>query len=366
MGGPMENFSPKRVSASEVARRAGVSTAAVSYVMNNKPGVAAETRRRVLAVAAELGFKPNNASMAFGLDRTGVIGLVLPNISNPVFPRFAQGVIAAAAEEGHDVFVATTQDDADTLSKIVSTLVARNVDGVILAAALREDATAMRTLRTARIPYVYLSRKSPYLEGDFVGIDDFAAASELMEHILSHGYDSIASVCGPRHSTSSLAREQAFVQTAAARGVAIPSHHKISTQLNNEGGRAAAERIFAGARPPRAIVCGSDAIAIGIMEYAMDHGIRVPHDVVVAGSDGLPLSISRLIDLTTIVQPHVEMARESFAMLLKRMKASSTQYQSLLLQHWIKIGRTCGCDPAVDRGRQSGSELEATGSGHGG
>lgn len=361
MGESVENLHPRRVSANEVARQAGVSTAAVSYVMNNKPGVAAETRRRILAVAAELGFRPNNASMAYGLDRTGVIGLVLPNISNPVFPRFAQGVIAAAAQHSYEVFVATTQDDADTLRQIVSTLVARNVDGVILAAALREDATALRTLRTAKIPYVYLSRKSPYLEGDFVGIDDFAAASELMEHILSHGYTNIASVIGPRHSSSSLSREQAFVETAAAHGVTIAGRHKISTKLNNEGGREAARTIFSDRNPPQAIVCGSDAIAIGIMEYALDHGIRVPEDVAVAGSDGLPLSISRLIDLTTIVQPHVEMAQESFAMLLKRMKASSTQYQSLLCQHWIRIGRTCGCGPAVGGERPAGSVFEAAG-----
>lgn len=356
-----QNMRPMRVSANEVARQAGVSTASVSYVMNNKPGVAAETRRRILAVAAELGFKPTNASMAYGPDRTGVIGLVLPNISNPVFPRFAQGVIAAAAQESYEVFVATTQDDADTLSQIVSTLVARNVDGVILAAALREDATALRTLRTAKIPYVYLSRRSPKLEGDFVGIDDFAAGSQLMTHMLSHGYTNIASVIGPRHSTSSLAREQAFVETAAAHGISIPSRHKISTKLNNQGGQEAARRIFAGSNPPEAIVCGSDAIAIGIMEYALDHGIRVPEDVAVAGSDGLPLSISRLINLTTIVQPHVEMAQESFAMLLKRMKQSSTQYQSLLCQHWIRIGRTCGCDPAASDERQSEPVFETAG-----
>lgn len=328
-----------------MARAAGVSTAAVSYVMNNKPGVAPETRQHIKAVATKLGFRPRNASVVLAPDRTGVIGLVLPNIINPVFPRFSQGVIAGAAQHGYEIFVATTRDDPEVLSQVVSALVARNVDGVVLAAALREDATALRTLRTAKIPYVYLSRRSPYLEGDFVGIDDYAAATELMNHMLSHGYTNIASVCGPRFSTPSLSREQGFVQTAAAQGVKIASHHKISTHLNNDGGRAAAKRIFAGDNPPQAIVCGSDAIAIGIMEYALDNGIRIPEDVAVAGTDGLPLSTSHLIDLTTIVQPHVEMAQEAFDMLLKRMEKSSTQYQSLIFNHSLNIGRTCGCTP---------------------
>jgi LacI family transcriptional regulator, galactose operon repressor len=115
--------------------------------------------------------------------------LILPNIINPMFPRWAQGIITAAAESGYEVFVATTQDDPETLAQVTATLANRNVDGVFLAAALREDATTLRTLRTARIPYVRLSRRADFLQGDFVGIDDDAAASLLMEHMISPNVD---------------------------------------------------------------------------------------------------------------------------------------------------------------------------------
>jgi LacI family transcriptional regulator len=115
--------------------------------------------------------------------------LILPNIINPMFSRWAQGIITAAAESGYEVFVATTQDDPETLAQVTATLANRNVDGVILAAALREDATTLRTLRTARIPYVRLSRRADFLQGDFVGIDDDAAASLLMEHMISPNVD---------------------------------------------------------------------------------------------------------------------------------------------------------------------------------
>jgi LacI family transcriptional regulator len=340
---------PMPVSAAAVARVAGVSTATVSYVMNGKGGVSAETRRHIIRVANELGFRPRHAnSHATDLpdvQQTRVIGLVLPNIINPMFPRWSQGIITAAAEAGYEVFVSITQDDPAVLSQVTATMATRNVDGVILAAAFGDDASAMRTLRTARIPYVYLSRRSHFLDGDFVGIDDDAAGTQLMEHVLAHGYTDIATVIGPRFSTASLAREQAFVRTAASAGVTIGGERKISTRLNNEGGQLAAERLFAG-KPPRAVVCGSDEIAIGIMQYALGHGIRVPEDLAVVGSDGLPFSRSELINLTTIVQPQQEMANEAFSLLLKRINSSSNTYSSRICAHRLHIGRTCGCKPA--------------------
>ncbi len=178
-----------------------------------------------------------------------------------------------------------------------------------------------------------------------MGIDDDAAGTLLMQHILGHGYTEIATVVGPRFSTASLAREQAFVRTAAAAGVAISGDRKISTRVNNEGGRLAAERLFSSGRPPQAVVCGSDELAIGVMEYALARGLRIPDDVAVAGCDGLPHSRSGLINLTSIVQPQQEMAHEAFAMLLRRIEAPSGTYSTKVCPHRLHIGRTCGCTP---------------------
>ena len=337
---------PGRVSAAAVARAAGVSTATVSYVVNGRGGVAAETRRHVLAVADELGFRLPDPGRALDPHRTRVIGLVAPNIINPTYPRFAQSIVSAAAEAGYEVFVATTQDDLRVLGKIASTLVHRNVDGVVLTATFREDASALRTLRAARIPFVHLSRRSRYLEGDFVGIDDAGAATDLMRHVLGHGHTEIATVIGPRFSSASLAREQAFVREAARHGIDISGRRRISTELNNEGGRRAAARLLSADDPPRVIMCGSDEIAIGVMEHAVERGIRVPEDVAVTGHDGIPHSMSGLIGLTTVVQPHEEMGREAFGMLLKRIDKPSNTFQSLVCAHRLHIGRTCGCPPA--------------------
>lgn len=335
---------PPRVSAAMVARACGVSPATVSYVMNGKGGVAPDTRRHIIKIANELGYRPSESA---GTKRdptlSRVIGLVLPNIVNHMYTGWAEGVITAAAREGFEVFVATTQDDPDTLANVAATLAARNVDGVITAATLREDSRALRTLRQRRVPVIALSRRSDHLPGDFVGIDDYSAAAQLMQHVLEHGYREVATVIGPRFSSASHAREQAFVATAAAGGVTITGARKVSTSLNRDGGRAAAAALLRGPTPPRAIVCGSDEIAIGVMEEALTRGLRVPEDVAVVGSDGLPQSRSALIRLTTIVQPVREMAEQAFALLLEQLTGTSDAYAQVICEHRIHIGRTCGC-----------------------
>lgn len=334
-----------KVSAAAVARASGVSPATVSYVMNGRTGVSTETRRHVVKIANELGYRPSGHGNLPDPLLTRVVGLILPNIVNQMYTGWAQHIITATAAEGFEVFVATTQDDAESLAQVASTLAARNVDGVIIAAALREDSRALRTLRQKRIPYVYLSRRSEHIPGDFVGIDDDAAATQLMTHVLGHGYTEIATVIGPRSSTASLAREQAFVRTAAEAGMVISGNRKISTRLNSHGGLVAAENLLSSDAPPRAIVCASDEIAIGVMEHALSLGLRIPADLAVVAGDGLPHSRSRLIGMTTIVQPVRKMAERAFELLLDQITTPRTTYAHVVCDHRLHLGTSCGCPP---------------------
>ncbi|AXK78366.1 LacI family transcriptional regulator [Mycolicibacterium neoaurum] len=331
-----------------MARACGVSKATVSYVMNGQPGVSADTRRRVIKVAGELGYRPATGPRPDPL-LTRVVGLILPNLSNPMYTGWAERIISVTREQGFDVFVATTDDDPDTLAQVAGTLAARNVDGVIIAALLREDLRALRTLRQKRIPFVCLSRSADQLHGDYVGIDFDAAATLLMEHVLEHGYRELATVIGPRTSTASLIREEAFVRAAEAAGVAVRGARKVSTRLDSAGGRAAARSLLCGPRPPEAVVCGSDEIAIGVMEHAMSMGLRIPEDLAVVGGDGLPHSRSALINLTTVIQPINVMAERSFELLLDQIIRPRSTYHHVICEHRLHIGRTCGCPPVRRR-----------------
>lgn len=332
-------------SAAAVARAAGVSQATVSYVMNGKPGVSEGLRHRILSLAKEMGHRPRAGADVPSPHRNRVIGLVVPNMINPMFARWAHGVVEHAAESGHEVFLATSRDDPDLLSQTVRALVARRVDGLVLTSVPREDVGAVSFLRTVRVPYVQLSRKSDFVPGDFVGVDDMSAAIQVMAHVLEHGHTRVATVIGPRFSSASAARERGFLAAAAAHGSDVPEHWRISTSLDNLGGRRAAHELLEGDELPEAIVCGSDELAIGVMEYLLKRGVRTPEEVAVTGFDGLPHSRSELIGMTTIVQPQTAMAQHAFDLLQQRLNEPSRPFQSIILPHEWWNGRTCGCRP---------------------
>lgn len=333
-----------RVSAADVARAAGVSTAAVSYVMNGRPGVSAETRTRVLATADRLGHRRNSRAEDLTSPRTRVIGLVLTDIANTFYTEIAAGAIDAARAQGYEVFLAHTQESSETLAGVVDAMIARHVDGVVLTVLHPDDGPVIRALRGARIPFVQLSRRISRLEADFVGIDDFAAAGEMMDHVVAHGCTDLATVVGPRTSSASAAREEGFVRAAARHGISVGAHRRISTYLSEEGGQRAVERLLADGAPPDALVCGSDAIASGAIGALRTHGLRVPEDVAVTGFDGLFPGASSLSLLTTVSQPRRDMAALALRLLIRRIDGTGGAHETHIRPHRLRVGASCGCD----------------------
>ncbi len=332
-----------RVSAADVARAVGVSPATVSYVLNGRNGVSQEMRERILKTAQELGHIPSDQAKRLREQRTRVIGLVLTDIANPFYTEIAAGTIDSARAAGYEVFFAHTEEKAETLDNVIDAMIARNVDGVVLTVLHPDDGDVIRRIRRARIPFVQLSRRIPCLEADFVGIDDAAAAAELMDHVLGHGYRDVALIAGPRNSTASSARADGFLAAARVRGTDIPAHRVISTYLSEDGGRRAVSRLLDAGPPPRAIVCGSDAVAVGAMGALALRGLRVPQDVAVTGFDGLYPAASPLAALTTVSQPRRVMARTAMDLLVRRIDGVGGAHQSLIQPYELRIGTTCGC-----------------------
>lgn len=332
-----------RVSAADVARAAGVSPATVSYVMNGRSGVSEQMRERVLAIAEELGHTSSMRAAQLRSQRTRVIGLVLTDIANPFYTEVAAGAIDAARAQGYEVFLAHTQERSDTLAGVVDAMIARHVDGVVLTVLHPDDGDVIRRLRGAHIPFVQLSRRIHTLEADFVGIDDAAAATAIMDHVLDHGHTDVALIAGPPNSSASAARAQGFVTAAKARGVDLQGRRRISTYLSEDGGYRAVTRILADGAPPAALVCGSDAIALGAIGALGAHGLRVPDDVAVTGFDGLFPRLSPLAELTTVSQPRREMAQAALDMLIRRIDGSGKAPQDVIRPFELRIGTTCGC-----------------------
>lgn len=332
-----------RVSAAAVARASGVSTATVSYVFNDRPGVSIATRRRVLATAAEMGYA--RRAPAKDPSRSRIVGLVLSDIANPFYPELSTSFAEAAQQRGYQVFLSHTHDSTESLSAAVSALLDRDIDGVAMTVARSDNAVAVRQLRHAKVPLVQLSRRFSHVDADFVGIDDRRAAEELMRHALQHQRWPLATVTGPRTSSASAQREQGFLQEAQRAGVSVPGSHRVSTDLTIEGGYRAAEHLFSQAEPPRFVVCSADAIALGVMSRARELGFGIPGDVAVMGFDGIEIAHTPMIGLTGVVQPQREMARRAFAMLIDHIEHPERPSASEILPHEFRIGTSCGCSP---------------------
>ena len=340
-------ISTKRVSAAAVARAVGVSPATVSYALNGRAGVSRDVRVRILETAESMGHTQSSKKHQQVDKQTRVLGLVVTDIMNPFYTEIAAGVIDESRRHGYEVFLAHTQECPQMLASTVEAMIERRVDGVVLAVLHPDDGNVIRALRRAQTPFVQLSRRIEHIDADFVGIDDTAAATSIMEHVLSHGYSNIATITGPRNSSASAAREDAFAATAFVNGISPAENRRVRTYLSEEGGLRAVQELLTDGKAPQAIVCGSDAIALGVLSGLRAHRLKVPGDVSVTGFDGLSPGIAPLINLTTISQPRRRMAFSAVDLLIKRLSGVGGNAQQVVLGHELRIGTTCGCPPTL-------------------
>ena len=327
----------RRVSAASIARAAGVSTAAVSYALNGRPGVSVETRERIITLAQELG----HPGPKLPKPPSRVIGLIVADLANPFYTQIAAGVVDAARAADYEVFISHAADADGGLEPLVQAMVDRGVDAVLLTVLRSDSGEAIRVLRKSHTPWVQISRRMAAVPADFVGIDDAGAARAIMNHVLDHRYPTLATIVGPRASSASATREDAFLDAARRRGVGIEYH--MSVALTEDGGSEAVSHLLARGPLPRALVCGSDAIALGVLSELTRRGIRVPEDVAVTGFDGLPAALSPLIPLTTVIQPRRRMGEQAVELILERVSGSGGAIESVILDYEIRVSTSCGC-----------------------
>lgn len=283
--------------------------------------------------------------------RTRVVGLIVTDIGNAFYTEVSAGAIDAARANGYEVFLAHTQESSETLAHVVETMIARRVDGIILTVLHPDDGDVVRRLRGAGTPVIQFSRRIPDLRADFVGVDDLAMADAILRHIVEvHGHTDLAVVTGPRNSTASSARAAGFVATAKALGIDLPSHRRFSAYLADEGGNKVVNRMIEDDDVPRAIVCGSDAIASGVIGALRWHGYRVPEDVAVTGVDGVYPPLSMLAELTTVSQPRREMAWVAVEQLIRRIEGAGGPAKEFISPHHIRRGTSCGCARPMPEG----------------
>jgi LacI family transcriptional regulator len=307
----------QRVTIRDVARAAGVSTATVSQVLNGGRPVADATRQRIEQVIAELNYRPNTFARGLKTLRSQLVGVVLPDLSNPFYPALVRGVQDRLGLSGYHALVVNTDADRAQERELIAELVDRQVDGLVLITFTlsRADYAA---LAQKDVRFVVVGRADGF---DHVHSSDYAAAFEMTAYLLDKGYASVAHLAGPvgggGPAGPRLAGYRAAMRERKLRGASAPVVHGEFTLAG--GYQAMAGLLTSGARP-RAVFCANDLMALGAIEAARAHGLRVPEDVAVAGFDDIDAASLVRPRLTTVGHHAGELGARAVDLLLDRMR----------------------------------------------
>lgn len=318
---PETHQAPARVTQADVARHAGVSVSVVSRELNGDPALRArpDTRRRIRQAAEELGYRPSHAARSLRLSRAFAVGVVIPDLTNPVYDPLIRGIEDAADDLGYHVLVSRTErlePGAGFLRRLAGE---GRVDGFIVHPRDEVELRDFAPLADAGVrPVVFVS--SRWSKGGSVVHDDEAAGRIATEHLLGLGHRDVALIGGDAHSHTARARERGYVQAIHASGMRRRSAWVVHRRYDpDEGRRAVRELCTMGRRRPTAIVVANVNAAIGVLRGALEIGLRIPEQLsVVAIHDWWVTDFTRP-RLTTVHMPQYELGLAAMRLLALRL-----------------------------------------------
>lgn len=350
-----------RARLADIAAKAGVSEATVSRVLNGKPGVAEETRQAVLTALDVLGFeRPTRLRRR----SAGLIGLVMPELVNPIFPAFAQVIESALSQRGYTPVLCTQSPSGATEDEYVELLLERGVSGIIFVSGLHADTGAdharYQALVDRRLPVVFVNGWLPGVEAPFISSDEYAAMDLAVSHLVALGHRRIGFASGPE-------RFLVVQRKLAGYRIAMKAQLGLSDQevdelvelsmFGVEGGAAAAHRLLGDAAPGSgvsgaaahgagsgvtAVVCGSDLMALGVIRAARQRGLSIPGDISVVGYDDAPMMEFTDPPLTTVRQPVSAMGLAAVQSLLEEVRGHTTPHTEFLFRPELVVRGSTG------------------------
>ena len=314
----------------QVAARAGVSFTTVSHVVNRTRPVSDSARVRVEQAIAELGYFPSAVARALKTSQTRLVGVIVPNITNPFFAELMRGIEDVCERNGYSVFLCNGDDDVERQERSIDTLFERRVDGLLLATPTGPTAGLARRLAEARMKTVVVDRSVPGFAGDRVRINHVGGARLAVEHLIALGHRRIACLAGPSSFAVSGARVEGW-RKALARARIEPeaawllegdftaaSGHELTRQLLR---RASVTAIFA----------SNDLLAIGALRAAAEQGSPVPRRLSVIGFDGIEMGAFTYPPLTTVGCPIRSIGEKAATVLIDRIAGRATKDRDILV-----------------------------------
>ncbi len=336
-----------RVTLRDVARHVGVHASTVSRVLNpeTRGMVTAEIARRVTEAAAALGYRPNPFAYSLKTKRSFTVGVLVPDLTNPVFPPIIRGIEAVLEQAGYTAILANCDGHPQRERVALEKMKARQVDGLILATARREDPLVAECL-AERIPLVLINRTVDRADAPAVVNDDAAGIRLAVEHVAALGHRRIAHVAGPSHLSTGHRRHLGFLAALRALGLEPdPRRIEVCQAFSEAEGRRALEALFARGADCTAVVAANDLLALGCYDALEARGLRCPEHLSVTGFNDMPLLGKLRPPLTAVRIPLHEMGERAAQMLLAQVQEPGMPVHPVLLAPTLIVRGSTGPAP---------------------
>ncbi|MGA7573580.1 MAG: LacI family DNA-binding transcriptional regulator [Terriglobales bacterium] len=314
----------------EVAKRARASTGTVSNVIRGTVRVSPGLRARVEAAIRDLDFHPNEIARSLKVNQTYMLGLVLPDVTNPFFPQIIRGAEDRAMERGFLLVTANTDEQMERERRIVSALRSRRVDGILLAPTRGKDVDHIRRTIESGIPIVCLDRAPAGMKIDTVMLDNVRGAQECVRHLIRAGYNRIAIITGPLELGVARERLRGYEEGLREAGIEVSKELILEGDFRENSGYRLAKQLLLQFTRPSAIFVSNGVMALGVLQALDELGVRCPEDVAIANFDDIAGDRSFHPQLTVVSQPGYEIGARGATMLMDRIEGKVTRKSTVV------------------------------------
>lgn len=321
-----------KVTIKDVARKAGVDPSTVSRIINNDPrlSVRDETRQRIMGAINELGYQPNSIARSLRLNNSHTIGMLIPDITNPLFPEVIKGVEDLSSEKDLSLILCNTGDLYEKEFKMIQFLLNRRVAGLLLASVhLREDAIA--EVEKSGVPFVLVNRGNRKDRAAFVVADNATGAKMAVRHLIDLGHRKIAHIAGFLYTDSGIERLEGYRKELNLADLPIDSGYMVEAGYSETGGYQAMRKLLDLPDPPTAVFAVNDLTAMGAIIAIKEQGLRVPEDISIVGFDDIWVAERISPPLTSVKVSLYEMGKLAMDMLYQRINHLPVEQEGITM-----------------------------------
>ena len=336
----------RKVTIRDVAERVGVHHSTVSRALSpsKRDKISPAVVKKVEQAADELGYFPNIVASSLKQNRSFTVGVLIPDLTNPLFPPIIRGIQDAVEAAGYTVITANTDDEQDKELNALRIMRGRAIEGMIISTARREDRIVDECIAND-IPFVLVNRTVDHDGVSAVIVDEDHGVRSVIDHLVGLGHTRIAHVSGPQHSSTGFGRARAFTQCMNAhdlRGELI----EVAEKYTIEEGRRAFTRLLARDKKLTAVVAANDMLALGCLDATKELGLRVPEDISITGYDDIQFLDRMSPALTTVHVPKYEMGALATQKLLDMIAGDDSSASIVRVQPSLVVRNSTATAPS--------------------